>query len=308
MKQPVRIATRGSELAVAQSSFVAERIQAAIGAPTELVIVRTEGDRILDRPLAEIGGKGLFVKEVEQALLDDRADVAIHSAKDLPADLAPGLVAAAFPAREDFRDALVGRSADARLDGLRPKARVGTGSVRRTSLLRSLRPDLEVVPLRGNVGTRLRKLEEEDLDAVILATAGLLRLGLADRIHERLDPDVFLPAATQGTLCVEARADDPLADALAAIGDPATRTQALAERGFLARLEGDCKAPIAALCEPASGGRIRLRGRLLSADGARSVAAEAFAAPEEAEALGRSVAEDLLSQGGEAILAELAAS
>ena len=304
----VRIATRGSELAVAQSSWVAERIRAATGAETELVIVRTEGDRILDRPLAEIGGKGLFVKEVEQALLDDRADVAIHSAKDLPADLAPGLVAAAFPAREDFRDALVGRRAGASLEGLRKNARVGTGSVRRTSLLRSLRPDLEVVPLRGNVGTRLRKLEEEDLDAVILASAGLARLGLAERIDERLDPDVFLPAATQGTLCVEARGDAPLARTLSAIDDEATRIQAEAERGFLARLEGDCKAPIAALCEPVSGGRIRLRGRLLSADGARSVAAEAESIPEEAAGLGRAVAEDLLSQGGDAILAELAAS
>lgn len=300
----MRIATRGSELALSQSQWVGDRIEAALGVRCELVVVRTEGDRILDRPLAEIGGKGLFVKEVEQAILDDRAEVAVHSAKDLPADLAPGLVAAAFPEREDPRDALVGREAGATLVGLRQGARVGTGSVRRKSLLLSLRPDLDVVPLRGNVGTRLRKLVEEDLDAVILATAGLSRLGLAERIHERLDPDVFLPAATQGTLCVEARGG-PLADALRAIDHPATRTQALAERGFLGRLEGDCKAPIAAFCESDTDGGVRLRGKLLSADGCDVVAAEAHAPARDARALGVRVADELLARGGREILAAL---
>ena len=181
----LRIATRGSQLALTQAGFIARQIEERLGVETQLVKIRTSGDRIQNVSLAKIGGKGLFIKEIEEALLDGRADLAIHSAKDLPAQVAPGLTLAAFPERADARDALIGRGRGSSLRELPHGARVGTGSVRRGSQLRALRPDLEIVPLRGNVDTRLRKLEEQDLHAVILACAGLDRLGLGERIHER---------------------------------------------------------------------------------------------------------------------------
>jgi glutamyl-tRNA reductase len=200
----LRIATRGSQLALAQSGFVARRIEESLGVETELVEIRTTGDRIENVSLAKIGGKGLFIKEIEEALLEGRADLAIHSAKDLPAAIAPGLTLAAFPERADPRDALIGHGPGARLEELPRGARVGTGSLRRGSQLRAIRPDLEVIPLRGNVDTRLRKLEEEGLHAVILACAGLDRLGLGDRVHQRVSPTLLLPSVGQGTLAIEA--------------------------------------------------------------------------------------------------------
>ena len=298
----VRIATRASELALAQSTWVAGRVAAALGLGTTLVPMRTTGDRIQDVSLAKIGGKGLFVKEIEEALLERRADLAVHSAKDLPAATPEALTLAAFPEREDPRDALVARERGARVADLRRGARVGTGSARRAAQLLAFRPDLVIVPLRGNVPTRLRKLESEGLDAVVLACAGLARLGLAERIDERIAPEILLPAVAQGTLALETRADDPLAGRIARLSDPAAAGSAAAERAFLARLEGDCNVPIAAFAE-AEGGGWRVRGLVADTDGRRIVRGEAAAAdPHEA---GVAAAEAVLAAGGDAVLARL---
>jgi hydroxymethylbilane synthase len=296
----VRIATRGSRLALAQSGQIAERLQ-ALGASTELVTVRTSGDR-LEGPLDKLGGKGLFVKEIEEALLEGRADVAVHSAKDLPARSAPGLVVAAIPPREDARDALVGRRDGASLAALPRGARVGTGSVRRTAQLLALRPDLEIVPMRGNVDTRLRKLEEEDLAAVVLACAGLERLGLASRIHERIEPERMLPAVNQGILAVQAVEGSAVAGEVAALADPLASACFLAERAFLERLEGDCNVPLAALCRPERGEVLSLRGLVARRDGSRVVDAARTGSLGVARELGRTLAEQLLREGAAEIL------
>jgi len=298
----LRIATRGSQLALAQSRAVARRIEECLGVETELVEIRTTGDRIQSVSLAKIGGKGLFIKEIEEALLADRADLAVHSAKDLPAEIAPGLTLAAFPERADPRDALVGREPGSSLGELPRGARVGTGSVRRQSQLLAARPDLVVVPLRGNVDTRLRKLEEQDLHAVILACAGLDRLGLGDRIHERVSSSSMLPSVGQGTLAVEAREGDPFAEKLEAVDHPGTRAELLAERSFLTRLAGDCNVPLAALAERPSPERIVLRGLVASPDGVRVVRATAEAPVSDAGSAGIRAAEQVLREGGASIL------
>jgi hydroxymethylbilane synthase len=300
----VRIATRGSDLALAQANGIAERIRRELGRRAELVVVRTTGDRIQDRSLAKIGGKGLFVKEIEEALLDGRADVAVHSGKDLPARIAPGCALAAFPERADPRDALVAGGA-ATLAGLRAGARVGTGSTRRTAQLRAARPDLEIVPLRGNVPTRIAKLQSEQLDAVVLACAGLDRLGLEAHVRERIAPEAMLPAVCQGTLALETRADDPLRADIARLEDPEVALAARAERAFLGRLGGDCTTPVAAFADRAASGDLELRALLASEDG-RTIA-RAEAAARDPEALGIAVAEQLLGDGGSEILAALAA-
>jgi hydroxymethylbilane synthase len=308
----VRIATRGSDLALAQARHMAARVGEVLGVETDLVIVQTSGDRLRDVPLSAIGGKGLFVKEIEEALLEGRADLAVHSAKDLPAKTPAGLSLAAFPEREDPRDALVGRTSGATLAGLAPGARVGTGSARRGALLRLLRPDLQVVPLRGNVPTRLAKIETEHLEAVVLACAGLDRLGLGDRIDERIATDTMLPAVAQGTLALETRADDPLREKLAASLDDADAARAAAaERSFLSRLEGDCNVPLAAHAERASAGGWRIRGLVASADGARVVAhavsVEGDPEASELAAAAADLADRVLASGGRAILDALRA-
>jgi hydroxymethylbilane synthase len=301
----VRIATRASELALWQARYVAQRIEKELGRTTELVPLTTRGDQLLDASLAEVGGKGLFVKEIEQALLDGRADVAVHSAKDLPGGPnTAGLVFAAFPERADPRDALVA-PAVARLDDLPLGARVGTGSARRRAQLLRARPDLEVVPLRGNVPTRLAKLERESLDAVVLACAGLDRLGLADRIAERIDPARLVPAAGQGVLAIQTRRADPLAGALAALEDPASATCIAAERACQAQLGGDCNVPLGVHARLA-GDRISLHVRLLDETGSaiERIVAGAAADP---EAIGVEAAEQLLAGGGAMLLAALRA-
>lgn len=286
-----------------QSGLVARAVERVLGVETELVRIRTEGDRLQQGSLAALGGKGLFVKELEEALLDGRADFAVHSAKDLPARIAPGLVLAAFPERADPRDALVG----SRFDALRAGARVGTGSLRRAAQLRAARPDLELVPLRGNVDTRLRKLAEEGLDAVVLACAGLERLALAGRIDERLDPERVLPAVGQGTLALEARAGSAVASDLAALDHAPTRTATRAERAFLERLAGDCTVPLAAYAR-VDRGFVELAALLANPSGERLVRAAERAPEADAEAAGRRAAEAILAQGGEAILAALGAA
>jgi len=306
----VRIATRGSALALAQSGMVARALEGALGVTTELVPLVTSGDKLADASLAEVGGKGLFVKEVEEALLEGRADLAVHSAKDLPAQGHPGLVLAAFPPRADPRDALVARAPGAKLLELPEGARVGTGSARRASQLRALRPDLRVVPLRGNVDTRLRRLLEAErgLDAVLLACAGLERLGRAAEIHERIDPAQVLPAVGQGVLALQTRAGDALAEALRALDDAPTRACLAAERAFLVALGGDCNVPLAAFAEPEAGGGLRLRALVASPDGAALVRSEQRGRVADAEAAGRRAADEVCARGGAEILAALRGS
>ena len=304
----VRIATRGSDLALAQADYVAGRIRAELHRETERIVIKTTGDRVQDRPLAEIGGKGLFTKEIEEALQEGRADLAVHSAKDLPARRAEGLALVAFPERADPRDALVGRDIASTLAGLPAGARVGTGSARRRAQLLLARPDLQIVPLRGNVPTRIAKLESEDLAAVVLACAGLDRLGLGDRISERLAPELLLPAVCQGTLALEARAGEALAVELAALSDPQAAISVNAERPFLERLEGDCTVPLAVHADILADGALRVRGLVASLDGDRVARHAETGSPEEAAALGAAVAEGVLAAGGQEILDALAAS
>jgi hydroxymethylbilane synthase len=301
----IRIATRGSDLALAQSRWVEERIRKELGAETELVVIKTTGDKILDKPLAEIGGKGLFVKEIEEALLDGRADVAVHSAKDLPAHLEPGLRLTAFPERVDPRDALVARDRGMTLDDLPKNARVGTGSTRRTALLLAYRSDLEIVPLRGNVPTRIAKIESDGLDAVILASAGLERLSMQDWIAQRIPEEVMLPAVCQGTLALETREEGEAAEAIARLDDPRASLSVAAERGFLIRIEGDCTVPMAVHSTSPVPGRVWVRGLVSSLDGRNIVRAEEEADASEASAVGVRVADKILADGGAEILASL---
>jgi len=304
----VRIATRGSKLALWQAEHVRARLQAnEPGLAVELVVLKTIGDKVLDRPLAEVGGKGLFVKEIEEALLDGRADVAVHSMKDLPAALAPGLALAAVPEREDPRDALLVRPGlAASLASLPRGAPVGTSSLRRACLLKAARPDLAVTMLRGNVDTRLRKLDEGQLDAIVLAVAGLRRLGFADRIGAVLGPPEWLPAIGQGALAIEARADDAATRArLAPMAHRPTERATAAERAFLARLDGSCRTPMAAHGTFLDGGeRLRVEGLVGRDDGTGILRDAIDGSPQEAEGLGTALAERLIARGADAILRE----
>ena len=300
----VRIATRASDLALVQARYVAGRIDRELGVSTEIVPLKTSGDRVQGVSLAKIGGKGLFVKEIEEALLEGRADVAVHSAKDLPAVLAEGLELAAFPARADCRDALIARESGATLHSLRAGARIGTGSVRRAAQLKSCRSDLDIVPLRGNVSTRLKKLDERDLDGVILACAGLDRLGLEGRIEERISTDTVLPAIAQGALAIEARSGDALLRDLAVLNDPQIACAVSAERGFLLRMGGDCTTPLACLAELASAGTLRIRGLVAAVDGSRIARDELEIEIEKAESGGARLAERILAAGGDELLAQ----
>ena len=302
----LRIATRGSDLALTQARHIAARIEKELGCETELVVLRTTGDRIQDRSLAKIGGKGLFVKEIEEALLDGRADVAVHSAKDVPARIAEGCVLSAYPERVDPRDALAARERGTRLADLPPGAKVGTGSTRRVALLRAYRPDLELVPLRGNVPTRLARLDSDDLDAVVLACAGLDRLGLAERIDERISTDTMLPAVGQGFLALETRADDEWHLRIRNLESPELGMVARAERTFQAVLGGDCSIPMAGFAERSGNGELRFRALVASLDGATIARAEILGPETEAPELGQRVAMALLDSGGREILRALA--
>ena len=297
----IRVATRGSALALAQARAVAERLGAADGTRTEIVAMRTEGDRLAEARLAAVGGKGLFVREIEEALLRGDADVAVHSLKDLPAELPKGLGLAAFPERADARDVLVTRR-PTRLMELPAGAVLGTSSPRRRALALAVRADLSVEPIRGNVDTRLRKLEAGDYDAIVLAAAGLLRLGVTPHHTELLPPEVFVPAVGQGVLAVEARLDDARTlAALRALDHAPTRVAALAERAFLGRLGASCVTPIAAHAR-LSDGRLVLDALVASEDGRTVLRESAEAAPERAEALGVRVADVLLARGAAAVV------
>jgi hydroxymethylbilane synthase len=299
----IRIATRRSPLAKWQANHVRDLLLAREpGAEVVLHELMTRGDRILEVPLAEVGGKGLFVKEIEDALLNREAEIAVHSMKDLPAVLAPGLVLAAVPVREDPRDALCSPKFQT-LDKLPKGARVGTSSLRRSAQLKALRPDLKLEVVRGNVETRLRKASEE-LDAVVLAYAGLRRLGLGDRATQVFSPEEMLPAVAQGALALEARTDDAATlKRLAALEDPETRVRIEAERGFLARIEGGCQVPIAGHAT-VQGDEVLLRALVASLDGTRIIRAERRGPRAGARAMGVAVAEELLSRGADEILKE----
>ena len=301
----VRIATRGSDLALAQARYVAGRIEGELGLETEIVVMSTKGDRIQNVSLAKIGGKGLFIKEIEEALLDGRADVAVHSAKDLPAEIAPGLELAAFPERADPRDALVCPEAERSLEDLPQGARVGTGSTRRAALLLAHRPDLEVVPLRGNVPTRLARLDEGDLAAVVLACAGLDRLGRSSVISERISPEVLLPAVCQGMLALEGRAGESLTRDLGKLNAPENLAVARAERAFLGRLGGDCTVPLAAHFEVVESEGLAGQGLVSSLDGRSIARSQVKGSTQSPEQAGETLAVQVLQEGGGEILEQL---
>jgi hydroxymethylbilane synthase len=294
----IRIGTRGSALARAQAELVRSRL-AALGHASELKLIQTTGDREIDRPLSSLGGKGAFLKEIEEALLAGEVDLAVHSLKDVPVMLPRGLALCAFLERADPRDALVSRSRLALRD-LLSGTRVGTSSLRRRAQLQERRPDLVVVELRGNVDTRIRKLQEGECDALLLAMAGLLRLGRSEEVSEPLDPNVVLPAPGQGVIALECRAGDAgLWAQVAPLHHAATAREAAAERALLGALGGGCNLPLGAFAEPQFDG-LWLRGLVASPDGKTVLRAEAVGG--EPEPLGRRVAEELLARGARALL------
>ncbi len=294
------IGTRGSALAVWQAEHVAGRLRAAFPERSvRLERIRTTGDKILDVPLAEVGGKALFVKEIEEALLQGRVDLAVHSMKDVPTDLPAGLCIAAVGEREDPADVLISRTG-AGLAALPPGARIGTSSLRRKAQLLHHRPDLVVVSLRGNLDTRIRKLATEGLDAILVAAAGVKRLGLSDRVTERLSTEMLLPAIGQGALGIEVREPRP-AEIVGVLDHPDSHAAVRAERALLRRLEGGCQVPIAAYAEVA-GEEVILRGLVASLDGRRLIRGESRSARGNPEAAGLDLAEDLLRRGAAEIL------
>jgi hydroxymethylbilane synthase len=297
----IRIATRRSPLAKWQANHVADLLRKnEPGVEVRLHELVTRGDKILDVPLADVGGKGLFVKEIEDALLAGDAEIAVHSMKDLPAVLAPGLVIGAVPPREDPRDALCSPRWK-RLDQLPKGAKVGTSSLRRGAQLKALRPDLDLQMVRGNVETRLRKASQ-GLDAVVLAYAGLRRLGLDGHATQVFSPEEMLPAVAQGALALEARgADASTLGRLSRLEDPDTRVRTEAERGFLARIEGGCQVPIAGHAT-VKDGTVHLRALVASLDGKQVIRGERSGPRAEARRLGEALAEELLSRGAADIL------
>jgi hydroxymethylbilane synthase len=296
----IRLGTRGSRLALAQCEQVAAALRAH-GARAEIVVIRTSGDRLAQVALADFGGKALFVKEIEEALLSGQVDVGVHSLKDMPASLPAGLVLAAFPAREDPADVLLARGPGG-WAGLPPGARVGTSSLRRRALVLARRADLRPEPIRGNVETRIEKLTAGACDATILAAAGLRRLGLEPPNLTVLPVDEFVPAVGQGILAIEAReADREVLELLGRLDDTRSRSEALAERAFLERLGADCHTPVAGHARH-DGRALVLTGLVASLDGLTVLRSEATGAADEAARLGAAVAEELLARGAKALL------
>jgi hydroxymethylbilane synthase len=295
----LRLGTRGSVLALAQAETVAKLLRAD-GHEVEIVKIVTTGDRV-EGPVADHGGKQVWVREIERALLDGAIDLAVHSAKDMPTQLADGLTIGAYPQREDPRDVFVG-APGRRFAALPPGARVGTGSPRRTALLRALRPDLEPVAMRGNVPTRLAKIESLDLAGVILAAAGLVRLGLEDRLLDPLDPERYVPAGGQGALAVEVRIDDEdVHQIVSRLDDSDVAAQIRAERAFLFELGGDCHTPIAAFAS-IHGIRLRLRALVISPDGRERVEGSAEGEIGAPEMLGATLGRELLGRGARRLI------
>ncbi|MFK5915268.1 MAG: hydroxymethylbilane synthase [Woeseiaceae bacterium] len=301
----LRIATRKSPLALWQAYYVRDMLlHHHPELKVELVTMVTQGDKILDTPLAKVGGKGLFVKELEVGMLEGRADIAVHSMKDVPVDFPPGLHLAVICEREDPRDAFVSNNFK-RLEDLPQGARLGTSSLRRQSQIAALRPDLKIIDLRGNVNTRLKKLDGGEYDAIILAAAGLKRLKFDDRITQFLETDVCLPAIGQGAVGIECRTDDArIHNLIAPLNDNKTQIRVLAERAMNARLQGGCQVPIAGYAEFEKG-LIMLRGLVGSVDGKKIIRGDIAGPADNAEELGTVLAEDLLSRGADKILNEL---
>jgi len=308
VKKHVLLGSRGSVLALKQSNFVKELIeQQWPDVEVEIRIIKTTGDKITDVPLAKIGGKGLFVKEIEDALLRGEIDLAVHSMKDVPSQLPDGLVIGAVPKREDPRDVMVAvdwkRISDLPLGGV-----VGTSSLRRTAQILHIRPDLKVKTLRGNLDTRLKKLRDGMYDAVILAAAGLIRMGWNDVITEFLEPEYFLPAVAQGALGIEIREDDErMRELLAPIHNETSAAEVEAERSFLAELEGGCQVPIGGHCV-VKDGHARIFGMIASVDGQVLIRDEMAGPASDVEKLGRELARKLLNAGGREILEEIYSS
>jgi hydroxymethylbilane synthase len=304
-KKTIRIATRKSPLALWQAKHVALLLEQTFpGVKTDLVKMTTQGDKILDAPLAKIGGKGLFVKELEIGMLEGTADIAVHSMKDVPVEFPEGLHIGAILSREDPTDAFVSNRY-ASLTDLPPNARIGTSSLRRQCQIKALYPDAEIMSLRGNVNTRLAKLDAGDYDAIILASAGLIRLGLSERITQRLDTKTSLPAIGQGAIGIECRiGDEELNNMLQKLHDPETGVCVAAERAMNARLGGGCQVPVAGFAE-INDKQLFMRGLVGSPDGSRIYRSEGFGKPEQAEAIGQKIAEDLLAQGADKVLQAL---
>lgn len=301
----IRIATRQSPLALWQAEYVAARLQQAFPEiRTELVKMVTRGDKILDAPLAKVGGKGLFVKELEQGMLEGTADIAVHSMKDVPVEFPEGLHLAAILSREDPTDAFVSNHY-ASLDDLPTDARIGTSSLRRQCQIKERFPNAEILSLRGNVNTRLSKLDAGDYDAIILASAGLIRLGMADRIRQHLDVSISLPAIGQGAIGIECRADDAeINEILSVLHDQNTGLCVIAERALNRRLNGGCQVPIAGYAQIIDG-QLFVRGLVGDPDGSVLYRSERVGSLDQAETIGRLVAEDLLAQGADKILQAL---
>jgi hydroxymethylbilane synthase len=301
----LKIGTRKSQLALWQAEYVRDRLLAEHpGLDIELVKMATQGDKILDTSLAKVGGKGLFIKELEQRLFDGSADIAVHSLKDMTVDLPEGLHLAVTCEREDPRDAFVSNAFKG-LDELPAGSRVGTSSLRRQAQLRSAYPELQIVGLRGNVNTRLAKLDDGEYDAIILACAGLIRLGFHDRITAALEPETSLPAVGQGAVCIECRSDDAEIDALLApLNHADTETCTRAERAMNAALEGGCQVPIAGYAV-LENNELHLRGLVGDPDGSEVIRGEIRGPREQAEALGRQLGEDLLARGADKILGKV---
>jgi hydroxymethylbilane synthase len=305
MSRSLRIGTRGSALAIQQTQIVVDAVHAAWpDLSVDVMHIRTTGDRIQDVPLAKIGDKGLFVKEIEEALLDGRIDWAVHSVKDLPSELPNGLSVGTLAARSDPRDALVARHG-LHLATLPENAVIGTSSLRRRAQLLHWRPDLAIVPMRGNVDTRLRKLETDGLDGIVVAAAGLVRMGWEGRISDIIPPEISLPAVGQGALGVEMRSDDEAAHTLfQPLTCTATQAAVAAERTFLARLQGGCQVPIAAWAT-VDDSRLCLRGMISDIDGLTLLQGERWGLVHAPEQVGTVLAEELLERGGEAILRDI---
>jgi hydroxymethylbilane synthase len=297
----LRIGTRGSMLAKWQAESVRKRLFAVAGVEAEIVIIKTAGDKLQHIPLTTMGGKGIFIKELEEALLEETIDLAVHSVKDIPTDTPSRLSFPAVCRRDDVRDCLVGTT----LASLRQGARVGTGSLRRQAQLLHLRPDLDIRDLRGNVDTRLRKVESGEYEAIMLSKAGLDRLGLSQRISEVLSPEVCMPAVGQGAIAVECRLKDTeAADIVAPLDDAETRTAIIAERALLGAVQGGCQVPLGAWARMERG-ELVLEACVCSADGVQYVKQRATAPPDQAAQLGEHIARLLIEAGGQAILEEV---
>jgi hydroxymethylbilane synthase len=300
----LRIGTRGSMLAKWQAEYVRKLILQKTGVDAEIVIIKTTGDKLQQAPFSQIGGRGVFIKELEEALLDDAVDLAVHSVKDIPTDVPSRLCFPAVCRREDVRDCLVGAKG-ATLETLRQGARVGTSSLRRQAQLRHLRPDLDLRELRGNVDTRLKKVESGEYEAVMLAKAGLDRLGLSARITEVMNPENFMPAVGQGAIAIQARLrDEEMGEALGVLDDAPTRQAIMAERALLSMLEGGCQVPLGAWAR-VERGELVMDAVVCSPDGQQHVKQRGAGPPEQARELGQRVAQMLVDAGAGAILEEV---